>query len=83
MRIIILILKTNKNEKEKNSSYIKLDKNRNEEELPKNVLAYKEKMYKELKKERDKFKDKYAGRSDEVMHATAMNMAKRKYGYNS
>ncbi len=28
MRIIILILKTNKNEKEKNSSYIKLDKNR-------------------------------------------------------
>jgi len=63
--------------------YSKLDKNRNEEELPKNVLAYKEKMYKELKKERDKFKDKYAGRSDEVMHATAMNMAKRKYGYNS
>ena len=63
--------------------YSKLDRNRNEEELPKNVLAYKEKMYKELKKERDKFKDKYAGRSDEVMHATAMNMAKRKYGYNS
>jgi len=28
MRIIILILKTNKNEKEKNSSYIKLDKNK-------------------------------------------------------
>ena len=63
--------------------YSKLDRNRNEEELPKNVLAYKEKMYKELKKERDKFKEKYAGRSDEVMHATAMNMAKRKYGYNS
>ena len=31
--------------------YSKLDRNRNEQELPKNVLAYKEKMYKELKKE--------------------------------
>ena len=28
MRIIILILKSNKNEEVKNSSYIKLDKNR-------------------------------------------------------
>lgn len=63
--------------------YSKLDKNRNEQELPKNVLAYKEKMYKELKKERDKFKDKYGSRHDEVMHATAMNMAKNKYGYDS
>jgi hypothetical protein len=63
--------------------YSKLDRNRNEEELPKNVLAYKEKMYKELKKERDKFKEKYGKRHDEVMHGTAMQMAKRKYGYDS
>tara|TARA_Y100000356_G_C11253966_1_gene288883 strand:+ start:259 stop:1161 length:903 start_codon:yes stop_codon:yes gene_type:complete len=63
--------------------YSKLDKNRNEQELPKNVLAYKEKMYKELKKERDRFKEKYGSRHDEVMHATAMNMAKKKYGYDS
>ena len=63
--------------------YSKLNHNRNEEEMPKNVLAYKEKMYKELKKEREKFKEKYGGRHDEVMHATAMTMAKRKYGYDS
>ena len=63
--------------------YSKLDRNRNEQELPKNVLAYKEKMYKELKKERDKFKEKYGKRHDEVMHGTAMQMAKRKYGYDS
>ncbi len=62
--------------------YSKLDRNRNEQELPKNVLAYKEKMYKELKKERDNFKEKYGKRHDEVMHATAMTMAKRKYGYS-
>lgn len=62
--------------------YSKLDKNRNEEEMPKNVLSYKEKMYKELKKEREKFKEKYGSRHDEVMHATAMTMAKRKYGFN-
>ena len=53
------------------------------EELPKEVLAYKEKMYKELKKERDNFVKKYGDRADEVMHGTAMQMAKRKYGYNS
>ena len=63
--------------------YSKLDKNRNEQELPKNVLAYKEKMYKELKQERERFKEKYGSRHDEVMHATAMNMAKKKYGYDS
>ena len=53
------------------------------EELPKEVLAYKEKMYKELKKERDNFVKKYGDRADEVMHGTAMTMAKRKYGYDS
>ena len=53
------------------------------EELPKEVLAYKEKMYKELKKERDDFVKRYGDRADEVMHGTAMQMAKRKYGYDS
>ena len=51
------------------------------EDLPKKVLSYKEKMYKELKSERDEFTKKYGDRADEVMHATAMTMAKRKYGY--
>ena len=51
------------------------------EDLPKKVLLYKEKMYKELKSERDDFKKRYGDRADEVMHATAMTMAKRKYGY--
>ena len=54
---------------------------REQEDLPKKVLAYKEKMYKELKSERDEFTKKYGDRADEVMHATAMTMAKRKYGY--
>jgi nicotinamide mononucleotide adenylyltransferase len=52
------------------------------EELPKKVLLYKEKMYKELKSERDDFVKRYGDRADEVMHATAMTMAKRKYGYS-
>ncbi len=53
------------------------------DDLPKDVLAYKEKMYKELKKERDDFVKRYGDRADEVMHGTAMQMAKRKYGYNT
>ena len=55
-------------------------KTRNEQEVPKKVLVDKEKFYKELKKERSKFKDDYGDRADEIMHATAMNMAKRKHG---
>ena len=59
----------------------KLLKREASEDLPKKVLLYKEKMYKELKSERDDFKKRYGERADEVMHATAMTMAKRKYGY--
>ena len=59
----------------------KLLKREASEDLPKKVLLYKEKMYKELKSERDDFKRRYGERADEVMHATAMTMAKRKYGY--
>ena len=55
---------------------------REAEDLPKNVLLYKEKMYKKLKKERDDFIKRYGDRADEVMHSTAMQMAKRKYGYS-
>lgn len=58
----------------------KLSKIRNEQEVPKKVMVDKEKFYKELKKERDDFKKRYGGRADEVMHATAMNMAKSKHG---
>ena len=36
---------------------------------------------KKLKEKEDEFEDKYGDRADEVMHATAMTMAKRKYGY--
>ena len=55
---------------------------REAEDLPKNVLAYKEKMYKKLKKERDDFVKRYGERADEIMHGTAMQMAKRKYGHS-
>ena len=60
--------------------YSKLDKNRTEQEVPKKVLVDKEKFYKELKKERSKFKDDHGDNADSIMHATAMNMAKRKHG---
>ncbi len=50
------------------------------EDLPKEVLLYKEKMYKELKKERADFVRKHGDKADSIMHATAMNMAKRKHG---
>ena len=53
------------------------------EDLPKEVLLYKEKMYKELKKERADFVRKHGDKADSIMHATAMNMAKRKYGIDS
>ena len=62
--------------------YRKLTTWREQEDLPKKVLLYKEKMYKELKSERDDFVKRYGDRADEVMHATAMRMAKRKYGYS-
>ena len=53
-----------------------------EQEMPKEVLLDKEKMYKDLKKERDNFVKQYGSRADEVMHATAMTMAKNKHGIN-
>ena len=62
--------------------YRKLKTYREAEDLPKNVLLYKEKMYKKLKKERDDFVKRYGERADEIMHGTAMQMAKRKYGYS-
>jgi hypothetical protein len=62
--------------------YRKLTTWREQEDLPKKVLLYKEKMYKELKDKRDEFEDKYGDRADEVMHATAMTMAKNKHGIN-
>jgi len=53
------------------------------EDLPKEVLLYKEKMYKELKKERDDFVKRYGDKADEIMHGVAMHMAKKKYGIDS
>ena len=60
----------------------KLNYYREAEDLPKNELVYKEMMYKELKSERDDFVKRYGERADEIMHGTAMQMAKRKYGYS-
>ena len=62
--------------------YRKLTTWREQEDLPKKVLLYKEKMYKKLKKERDDFVKRYGEIADEIMHGTAMQMAKRKYGYS-
>jgi nicotinamide mononucleotide adenylyltransferase len=57
-------------------------KTRTEQEVPKKVLVDKEKFYKELKKERGDFEKDYGSKADSIMHATAMNMAKRKHGIN-
>ena len=57
-------------------------KTRTEQEVPKKVLVDKEKFYKELKKERGDFEKGYGSKADSIMHATAMNMAKRKHGIN-
>ena len=62
--------------------YVK--KLREAEDLPKDVLKTKEKYYKELKKKRKDFEDRYGKtKADGVMHATAMNMAKDKHGINT
>ena len=42
------------------------------------LMKTKEKLYKDLKPQRKEFEDKYGkDKADEVMHATAMNMAKK------
>ena len=57
---------------------------REAEDLPKDVLKTKEKYYKELKKKRKDFEDRYGKeKADGVMHATAMNMAKDKHGISN
>lgn len=43
------------------------------------VLDQKEKYYTALKKSTAEFEDKYGNEADSVMHATAMNMAKKKF----
>tara|TARA_B110000285_G_C15033935_1_gene568223 strand:+ start:345 stop:1244 length:900 start_codon:yes stop_codon:yes gene_type:complete len=63
-------------------SVLNFVKTRTEQEVPKKVLVDKEKFYKELKKERGDFEKDYGSKADSIMHATAMNMAKRKHGIN-
>ena len=43
------------------------------------VMKTKEKIYKDLKKKRDYFEKEYGEKADEVMHGTAMNMAKKQH----
>ena len=55
---------------------------REAEDLSPKILKYKEKAYRDLKKSRDDFVKRYGDRADDVMHGTAMQMAKKKYGYS-
>ena len=58
----------------------KYDKDGNKKEVSDAVLATKEKIYKDLKKKRDYFEKEYGkDKADEVMHGTAMNMAKKQH----
>ena len=43
------------------------------------VMATKEKIYKDLKKKKDYFEKEYGDKAKEVMHGTAMNMAKKQH----
>jgi hypothetical protein len=56
---------------------------RETKELPPEVLKYKEKVLIDLKKSKEDFVKRYGDRADDIMHGTAMQMAKRKYGYDS
>jgi len=47
------------------------------------VEKTKEKIYKDLKKKRDYFEKEYGDRADDVMHGTAMNMAKKQHKLES
>ena len=42
-------------------------------------MKTKEKIYKDLKKKRDYFEKEYGDKADEIMHGTAMNMAKKQH----
>ena len=43
------------------------------------IMATKEKIYKDLKKKKDYFEKEYGDKAKEVMHGTAMNMAKKQH----
>lgn len=57
----------------------KYDKDGNKKEVSDEILATKEKIYKDLKKKREYFEKEYGDKADEVMHGTAMNMAKKQH----
>ena len=57
----------------------KYDKDGNKKEVSDAVLATKEKIYKDLKKKKDYFEKEYGEKAKEVMHGTAMNMAKKQH----
>jgi len=48
-------------------------------EVSDSVMATKEKIYKDLKKKKDYFEKEYGDKAKEVMHSTAMNMAKKQH----
>ena len=66
--------KKNKSEIDKLRKKLKLDEASDE------VLATKEKIYKDLKKKRKYFEKEYGKeKADDIMHGTAMNMAKKQH----
>ena len=63
--------------KKKSGKYDK-DGNKKENVSPE-VMKTKEKIYKDLKKKKDYFEKEYGSKAKEVMHGTAMNMAKKQH----
>lgn len=57
----------------------KYDEDGNKKETSDAILATKEKIYKDLKKKKAYFEKEYGDKADEIMHGTAMNMAKKQH----
>ena len=79
-------LKT-KHDREMDSDRRRLTRIKNRDTNPNNdtneasdaVMATKEKIYKDLKKKKEYFEKEYGEKAKEVMHGTAMNMAKKQH----
>jgi len=79
-------LKT-KHDREMDSDRRRLTRIKNRDTNPNNdaneasdaVMATKEKIYKDLKKKKEYFEKEYGDKASEVMHGTAMNMAKKQH----
>jgi predicted kinase len=71
-----------KQDKENDRDRLRITRQKNTEtetESSDAINATKEKIYKDLKKKKEYFEKEYGDKADDVMHGTAMNMAKKQH----